>query len=188
MVSYVDKFQLTQPLSFDGVTTVAGNYDISDAGLVSFAWSTIGQHTDLVNPARFMTFMGAVAGGGRAAEPYIVSQVTCGEEVTYRAKTTRTDRLMSESVAETLGSYMRNNVQIIYGDANFPGLQVCAKSGTSQLGGEKTSNAMFAGFVANPEYPLAFMVVVENGGYGASACVPVLSKVLAACKTDLDAE
>lgn len=188
MEKYVHKFGVTDRLSFDGVTTVKGKYDIANTAPVSFAWSCIGQYNDLVNPARFMTFMGAVAGGGRAAEPYIVSQVTCGEEVTYRAKTTRTDRLMSESVANTLQSYMRNNVQIIYGDANFPGLQVCAKSGTSQLGGDQTSNAMFAGFVANPEYPLAFMVVVENGGYGSSACVPVLSKVLAACKTVLDAQ
>ena len=83
---------------------------------------------------------------------------------------------------------MRNNVELIYGAGNFPGLTVCAKSGTSQLGGEQTSNAMFAGFVSDPEYPLAFVVVVENGGYGASACVPVLSRVLEACKAVMDGE
>jgi len=188
MVSYVEKFQITEPIRFDGVTTAAGNYDISDAGIVSFAWSCIGQHTDQVNPARFMTFMGAVAGGGRAAEPYLVREVRSGENTTYRAKTTKTDRILSEAVAETVREYMRNNVQIIYGDSNFPGLKVCAKSGTSQLGGEQTSNAMFAGFVENEEYPLAFMVVVENGGYGASACVPVISKVLSACKSVMDGE
>jgi hypothetical protein len=32
------------------------------------------------------------------------------------------------------------------------------------------------------------MVVVENGGYGAKTCVPILSKVLSACKAVLDAE
>jgi len=188
MEKYIAQFQVVEPLSFDGVTTAAGNYDISEAGAVSFAWSCIGQYTDTINPARFMTFMGAVAGGGRAAEPYLVSQVRSGTDTTYRAKANRTDRIMPESVAQTLKSYMRNNVQIMYGDGNFPGLQVCAKSGTSQLGGEQTSNAMFAGFVANEEYPLAFIVVVENGGYGTSACVPVISKVLAACKSVMDAE
>ena len=45
---------------------------------------------------------------------------------------------------------------------------------------------MFAGFITDEEYPLAFIVVVENGGYGANACVPILSKVLAACKAELD--
>ena len=79
-------------------------------------------------------------------------------------------------------------MESIYGDWNFPGMTVCAKSGTSQLGGGKTSNAMFAGFVADEEYPLAFIVVVENGGYGSTACVPVLSKVLAECKAVLDGQ
>ena len=188
MESYVEKLQVTEPLTFDGVTTAAGNYDLKGAGKVSFAWSCIGQHTDQINPARFMAFMGAIAGGGKGAEPYLVSRVQAGDTVTYRAKTQMSERILSEETAKTLKTYLRNNVQAIYGDWNFPGLNVCAKSGTSQLGGGKTSNAMFAGFVADEEYPLAFIVVVENGGYGSSACVPVLSKVLAECKAVLDGE
>ena len=188
MVRYVDKFGVTKPLSFDGVTTVKGNYDISETGAVSFAWSCIGQHSDLINPARYMTFMGAIAGGGVGAEPYLMAQVTSGGEVTYIAKTHRTERILSEETAATVRQYMRNNVQSVYGDWNFPGLSVCAKSGTSQLGGGEKSNAMFAGFVENEEYPLAFIVVVENGGYGSHTCVPILSKVLASCKAVLDGE
>jgi peptidoglycan glycosyltransferase len=133
-----------------------------------------------------MTFMGTIAGGGVAAEPYLMAQVRTGEDVAYTAKTSKTSRTMSAETANMLKSFMRNNVQSVYGDWNFGGLNVCAKSGTSQLGGEQTSNAMFAGFVADEQYPLAFIVVVENGGYGASACVPVLSKVLAECKAVMD--
>jgi hypothetical protein len=47
---------------------------------------------------------------------------------------------------------------------------------------------MFAGFVADEQYPLAFICVVENGGYGSSTCVPILSAVLAQCKAVMDAE
>ena len=188
MVSHVEKFGITERLSFDGVTTAEGNYDVSNTAPVSFAWSCIGQHTDLINPARYMTFMGAIAGGGVGAEPYLVSRIQCGNQVTYEAKTQKTDRILSREVAAIVQSYMRNNVQSVYGDWNFPGLSVCAKSGTSQLGGGQTSNAMFAGFVENEEYPLAFIVVVENGGYGSHTCVPILSKVLAACKTVMDGE
>ena len=188
MVKYVKQFQVTQKLSFDGSTSAAGNYDISDTGAVSFAWSCIGQHSDLVNPARYMTFMGAIAGRGVAAEPYLMAKVTNGGDTTYEAKTKKTDRLMSESVADTVAAYMRNNVKTVYGDGNFGGLPVCAKSGTSQLGGDQKSNAMFAGFVDSEQYPLAFIVVVENGGYGSHTCVPVISKVLSVCKTVMDAE
>ena len=186
MEKYVEQFLVTQPIAFDGVTTAAGNYDLTQTGSVSFAWSCIGQHTDQINPARFMTFMGMIAGGGQAAQPYLVSCVVSSGELTYQAKTVRTERIMSREIAQTVKAYMRSNVINVYGDGNFAGMSVCAKSGTSQLGGDKASNAMFAGFVTDDAYPLAFIVVVEGGGYGASACVPVLSKVLAACKTVLN--
>ncbi len=186
MEKYVDQFGITQPVGFDGVTTARGNYDITGAGAASFAWSCIGQHTNTINPARFMTFMGAVAGGGQAAEPYLVSRVVCGEEVTYEAATAKGERIMEPEIADTLKSYMRNNVQTIYGDSRFPGIQICGKSGTSQLGGGETSNAMFAGFAADERYPLAFVCVVENGGYGATACIPILSTVLGVCMGVMD--
>lgn len=188
MLKYVEQFQVTEALSFDGVTTAAGNYDITDTATVSFAWSCIGQYTDQVNPARYMSFVGAIAGGGSGAEPYIVERVTSGDEVTYEASTTMSGTLMDAATAATVKEYMRNNVQTVYGDGNFPGLNVCAKSGTSELGGGERSNAMFAGFVDSEEYPLAFIIVVENGGYGAHTCVPILSQVLSACKTALDSE
>lgn len=188
MVKYVKQFQVAQKLSFDGSTTAAGNYDISNTAPVSFAWSCIGQHSDLVNPARYMTFMGAIGGRGTAAEPYLMAKVTSGGDTTYEAKIQRTDRLMSKEVADTVAEYMRNNVKTVYGDGNFGGLPVCAKSGTSQLGGDQKSNAMFAGFVDSEQYPLAFIVVVENGGYGSHTCVPVISKVLSACKAVMDGE
>lgn len=187
MNKYVRQFEVTEKLSFDGLTTPAGNYDVSQAAPVSFAWSCIGQYNDLINPARFLTFMGSIAGGGVGAEPYLVSQVTSGDEVTYQAKTRKTDRIMSQELAEKLQDYMRGNVKNNYGDGNFPGLEVCAKSGTSELGGDKVSNAMFAGFVQNEQYPLAFMVVVENAGYGSHNGVPIMSKVLAACVSAMDA-
>ena len=130
--------------------------------------------------------MGTIAGGGTAAQPYIVSHVTSGEKTVYEARTQMTGRTMSSDTAGILKEFMANNVEVSYGSRNFPGLTVCAKSGTSQVGGEKTSNALFSGFVADEEYPLAFIVVVENGGYGASTCVPIISKVLKACKAEMD--
>ena len=83
---------------------------------------------------------------------------------------------------------MRNNVQSGYGDENFPELMVCAKSGTAELGDGRESNAMFAGFVLDEEYPLAFFAAVEEGGYGRYACVPIISEVLQVCMDVMDRE
>ena len=183
---YVEKFGITTALELDGVTARAGSFDLTGAAEVETAWAAIGQYTDQVNPLGYMTFMGAIAAGGSGAEPYLVSRVLSGEDVVYRARGSSTGRLVSQDTAETLRELMANNVENNYGSQNFPGLTVCAKSGTSQIDGDQASNALFAGFVADEEYPLAFIVVVENGGYGSSACVPILSDVLAACKAELD--
>ena len=185
---YVDRFGVVKPLKFDGVTTAAGNYDLSRAAAVEVAWSAIGQYTDQINPCRYMSFMGAIAGGGKAALPHIVSHVTSDGEITYEAEAVMSERIMPEDVAQTLQRYLRNNVTAIYGVDRFPDMTVCGKSGTSQLGGEQEPNAMFTGFVLDEAYPLAFIAVVENGGYGSSTCVPILNKVLAACKDVLDSQ
>ena len=181
-----DRYRITESVKFDGITTARGNFDLTDAAPVELAWGGIGQYTDQINPCRYMTFMGTVAAGGKAAQPHLVARITLGDEVTYEAEPVSTDRIMDESIAEQLKEFMRANVVNNYGAENFPGMTVCAKSGTSQLGGGQKSNAMFAGFVADEAYPLAFIVVVENGGYGASTCVPILSRVLKACKAVLD--
>ncbi len=185
---YVDKLHVTEPLEFDGIKTAAGKFEIENAAPVEIAWSSIGQHLDLVNPSRFMTLMGAIAGGGKAAEPYIVSQVSSGKGTNYRAKPHMTEQLMSKDTAEALTALMKNNVTRIYGDNYFPGLSVCAKSGTAEVGGDKEPNATFAGFVQDEEYPLAFIAVVENGGSGSGTCVPIISKILLACKEYMDAK
>ena len=186
LMEYVDRFGITDSVSFDGITSAEGNFDLTEADKVALAWSAIGQYTDLINPCAYMAFMGAIAGGGKAAQPYLVEQVSVGQSITYQAQTVIGRQIMSAELAEVLCEYMRNNVEQIYGAGNFPGLTVCAKSGTSELGGGKTPNAMFSGFVTDEEYPLAFIVVVENGGYGSHTCVPILSAVLAECRAVLD--
>ena len=135
-----------------------------------------------------MTFVGSIAAGGQAASPYVVDSVETPEGIkVYSAEKKMLDRTMSANTAGTLAQMMRDDVVNNYGTGNFPDVYVCAKSGTAEVEGQNP-NAMFAGFVEDEQYPLAFIVVVENGGYGSATCVPVLSKVLAACKSVLDGE
>ena len=77
---------------------------------------------------------------------------------------------------------LQNNVDSRYGTEWFPGLTVCAKTGTAEVGEEEKPNAMLAGFAADDSCPLAFIVAVENGGYGSTVCIPIISQVLAVCQ------
>lgn len=179
---YADQFGITQPVTFDGNSTVSGNFDAINSYGVNLAWSAIGQHTDLINPCRFMTFMGAIASDGMGTIPYLVDEITFGKQTAYSATTQTENRILSEATAQRVQAYMKNTMQNLYGTERFSGMTVCAKTGTGQVGGGQKPNAMLAGFVADEEYPLAFIITVENGGYGGQVCVPILEEVLQACK------
>ncbi len=178
---YAKQFGILDSLSFDGITTAAGSIQSRDAAAVQVAWSAIGQHKDLINPCSYMAFLGAIANDGVEVSPYLVKQISAGGKVTHSAASGGGDRILSSKTAKALQEMLRTNVRDYYGDDSFPGLTVCAKSGTAEVGGGKKPNAMFTGFVADEAYPLAFIVCIEDGGYGRPVCVPVLSQVLEAC-------
>ena len=73
---------------------------------------------------------------------------------------------------------MKNNVKSNYGEGNFPNLDIYAKSGTAEVGGYRAPNAWFVGFIKNEDHPYAFIVCVENGGYGSSVSGPIANQVL----------
>jgi peptidoglycan glycosyltransferase len=99
---------------------------------------------------------------------------------TYDAKPQSGKRIMSKETANILQEYLQNNVAVKYGAENFPGLTVGAKTGTGEVDGGKKPNAMLAGFVDNAEQPLAFIICVEDAGYGKTVCIPIAAKVLSA--------
>ena len=182
---YAEQFHITDSVSFDGITTVGGKIEAAGQAKVSVAWSAIGQHKDLINPCRFMTFLGAIANDGVEIEPHLVNKIQSGVFNSYEAEAQSGDRIMSTKTAQILQEYLRNNVENYYGDDNFPGLMVCAKSGTAEVGSTKKPNAMFTGFLMDEELPLAFIVTVEDGGYGKQVCMPIISQILAACQEAL---
>ena len=183
---YVELFGITDSVTFDGITTATGNFEAAGEADVNVAWSAIGQYNDQINPCAFLNFMGAIANSGRGVTPYLVEEISVGSNTTYQASVEKTERRMSADTAKTLTEYLRLNVTEKYGADNFPGLTVVAKTGTAEVGGDKKPNAMLTGFVTDEEYPLAFVVCVEDAGYGKTVCMPIASKVLAACKEVLD--
>ena len=178
---YAEKLGLTESFRFDGITTRAGQFDLSVDADVNVAWAGIGQYTNLVSPYAFLRFVGSIAGGGRGAEPYLVESAG-----SYSAQQRFTPEFMSPQTARTMQELMANNVQTIYGAYNFPDLSVCAKSGTAEVGGGLQPHATFAGFCLREDYPLAFFVAVENGGAGSAVCTPIVSRVLQACMESME--
>ena len=180
LMEYAEKLGLSESFECDGIPVKAGTVDLKDADAGDLAWAGIGQYTDQVNALTFMRAMGRIAGGGTGAEPYLMAKITRGEKTAYEAKTGTSSRALKAETAAKLTEYLRNNVATMYGDWQFGGLNVCAKSGTAEHEGE-TADAMFAGFCVDENCPLAFVVFVENGGSGSAVAAPIAAKVLQVC-------
>ena len=164
----VEQLGLTSSYDINGIKSKAGsfNFDTYDYNL---GWAGVGQFEDQVNPLSMMVYVGAIAGGGTAAEPYLL-EGTGSDQV----------ELLSSDTAAQLKEMMRNNVISNYGDGNYPGLELHAKSGTAEGAKGTVPDAWFCGFSGD----YAFIVCVENGGYGSSVAGPVANKVLQSLISD----
>jgi peptidoglycan glycosyltransferase len=175
---YADVAGFNTSLEVDGIKTAVGRFDVSDAVGADLAWSGIGQYTNTANPLNIMAYMGAIANDGVCITPRIVKDK--GIFPLKNLSAVGKKRMLSSETARKLGGMMRNNTISEYGEDNFRGLELCAKSGTAEVGGDEKPHAWFAGFLDREDYPLAFVVVIENGGSGASVAGPVAAKVLQA--------
>lgn len=176
---YTEKAGLTDSCSVDGLPTARGSFDWEDISAGSLGWAGVGQYRDQVNPCALMVYMGAIAGGGRAAEPYLIKKTVSAlglPSLPHLAGKTGT--LISGGTAETLADMMAANVEKTYGAKRFPNMDICAKSGTAEVGEGQAPHAWFAGFLRNEDAPYAFVVLVENGGGGSSVAGTVAGKVL----------
>jgi len=175
--AYTKKAGLMESYDIDGIHTKKGTFDFPKGG-VNLAWTGIGQYNDMVCPCHMMVYAGAIARGGEAVLPSIIdSRSLVGKQVSKM--TTQTKEMIGAETAKSLKSMMRNNVENHYdGEYNFPGLDLCAKTGTAEVEGQDAPNSWFVGFLNDSSHPYAFVVLVEEGGYGIDAAGSVANSVL----------
>ena len=179
LARYTEQAGLTASYSVNGLNTAAGSFDLDGLTANELGWAGVGQYNDLVNPCALMVYMGAVANGGRAAVPRLVLKTENALGLpSLPALPSRTGALIAAGTAETLADMMARNVTDQYGASRFPNMDLCAKSGTAEVGGGQAPHAWFAGFLRNADAPYAFVVLVENGGSGADAAGSVAAQVL----------
>ncbi len=180
MAEYTEKAGLTESVNVNGIQTAAGTFDFPSDNEVKLSWAGIGQADDLVNPCAMMVYMGAIANGGEAVQPTLLKSATFVKEITGGKSL---GRYLDESTASELRSMMKNNVTSEYGEDNFSGLNIYAKSGTAEHEGS-ASDAWFVGFVDDDNAPYAFVVWVKGGGFGSETAAPIARTVLNQLESD----
>ena len=99
------------------------------------------------------------------------------------ADTPAAQKILSPDEAARLSQMMRAVTQSGTASGRFSGLPyaVAGKTGTAQNGiGDKVAHSWFIGFAPADKPKIAFAVIVENGGYGASVAVPLARRVVQA--------
>ena len=179
LAAQTERAGLTTSYDLDGLPTARGSFGWEDMPEGRLGWAGVGQDQDLVNPCALMVYMGAIAGGGRAAEPYFILKVKSGLGLPSLPRLPRrTGSLVDTGTAAKLAELLADNVAKTYGAGRFPNMDLCAKSGTAEVGEGKQPHAWFAGFLRNDDAPYAFVALVENGGGGNSVAGSVAGKVL----------
>lgn len=145
-------------------------------------WTGIGQGDTLVSPAAMLRLVGAIANDGKAVSMNITqSFATKAGRALDLDFTVKETPLISTDTASKMKKMLRYNVEEQYGDYNYEGLNLCAKSGTAQIDEVDSHNtAWFVGFMDDDSNPYAFVVVVEYGNSGSNTAGPIANKVLQA--------
>ncbi|NLB37401.1 MAG: penicillin-binding protein, partial [Clostridiales bacterium] len=89
----------------------------------------------------------------------------------------KTGLKMDGTTALRLKTMLRSNVKNSYGDSRFSGLEMCGKTGTAEVEGDKP-HSWFAGFSSREDLPLAVIAVVENAGSGSGAAITAANRVM----------
>lgn len=175
---YVQSAGLLSPHSISGISTESGFYEIGSIG--QLGWSGVGQYHDMVNPCAVLMLMGSIASGSSAKTPHLIAKETSMSGLSFvdTEKSGSIPTVWSADTYAILRRMMRSNVLLTYGQDRFGDLAVCAKSGTAEVESGKMPHAWFTGFIDDSDHPLAFVVVVENGGGGANVAGTVAAEIL----------
>lgn len=175
---YTEQFGLLESIDLDGLPSLAGNFVAEAAGSADLAWSGVGQGRNMVNPLSMTRFLGAIARGGVPVEPRLIAGIDRGLPTLFGRDPVEGERMLPTGVANTLSNLLRETA-IGYYSGTFGQLPVAGKTGTAEVR-PHAPHAWFAGFLDDPNNPLAFVVLVEHGGGGLAEAGSVANTVLQA--------
>jgi penicillin-binding protein A len=181
-----EKFGLNDPNLTVPLPVAQSNYVIP-ASLALTAFSAIGQFSDTVTPLQEAMFAAAIANNGTLMKPYLVQQVTASDLSTVQSTPQSVlSQPVSPSVANSVGQMMRAVVQDPNGTAAAfnaqaeGGLVIAGKTGTAETGVVSLNDAAFTSFAPYGNPDIAVGVIIQGGGYGASAAAPIAVQVIKA--------
>ena len=186
MTKYAEKAGFNQKFSIDGIGAKTSYFDVADSRDIDLAWAGMGQYTNMMNPLQYLTMLGGIANGGSAKEPYFIQKATTPLGIPIKLNLISGSRsVFNSEVSSAVTDLMAYAVKNNYGTWRFHGLDVCAKSGTAEVGEDRVPHSVFVGFARDEDYPIAFVVVAENSGAGSEIACNISAAVLKSIKKNV---
>lgn len=182
-----------------GLPAVAGQVNGGDGPLAGFdselelASAAFGQGEVLVTPLHMALVAATIANGGVLMVPSLVDHMEDADGRRRSQGPQVVGRAMTAEVADAIRDAMTAAVEGRYaepyaGRAKVPGVDTAGKSGTAELAPGQKPHSWFTGFAPADDPRIAIAVVVENGGSGSAAAVPIGGRLMRAWLQRFDPE
>lgn len=151
------------------------------SGIPLIMQTSIGQGNTLVSPAHMALITSAIANGGVLMKPTLIDEVVnkTGESV-KKTEASAYKRLISTNEANLLGKLMQGVVTNGTASAlNGRGYTytVAGKTGSAEFDENGSSHSWFVGYSDVDTPDIVVSVIVENGGTGSEAAVPIAGQI-----------
>lgn len=133
---------------------------------------SIGQGDLLVTPIQLLSYIGAVANGGKIYQPVLNKENSRGTVSGDLSSLTKEIREVQQGMRKTItsslgGAHLMNDLPI----------QVAGKTGTAQIENNQKVNAFFVGYAPYEDPQIAILVLVENAKEGSLNAIPMAKDV-----------
>ena len=148
--------------------------------------TAIGQGNTLVSPMHMALITSAIANGGVLMKPYLIDKIqnASGDLISTTAPDAYT-RLMTNNEASLLAKLMQGVVEKGTASAlNGRGYTVAGKTGSAEYDENGSSHSWFIGYSNIDDPDLVVAVIVEGGGTGSEAAVPIAADLFDAYHFD----
>ncbi len=183
LMEYAERFGFGEPPPLD-IGATPSQLTSPDTRLVDsrtlVADTAFGQGQLLVTPLQMALIGAAIANDGEIMEPYVVdSVVNAAGEIVETTSPSRWKRPINADTAEAMQQLMLASASYGYASgAQIEGLTVGGKTGTAEVGSGEP-HAWFVGYATDGSRTLVTAVIVENGGSGGTAALPIGRELLA---------
>jgi cell division protein FtsI/penicillin-binding protein 2 len=183
-----EKYGFNSTIESDGFSITQSQFPkLTKAEVGSIAQSGIGQSSILATPMQMALISSTIANNGKMMEPRLVNAIMDKDRNIAKTIDSKVyKQIISTSNAAIIKDYMKNLVdsRVDSSWSFFQGTDAAGKTGTADYnlanGESAKPHSWFIGFAPANDPKIAVAVIVENGGYGASAAAPIAGRVMKA--------